>query len=89
MYVGDLDGVFRKLKQNPGKDLIWQNPRFKMLDWVDTLEDCRRDKALRFKDIVDPQDPTKVIFQLEHEVRAIDNIRCPLYNPMEGKYMGA
>lgn len=89
MYVGNLDGVFTKLKQNPGKDLIWQNPRFKMLDWVDTIEDCRRDKALRFRDIVDPLDPEKVIFQLEHEVRAMDNIRCPLYNPMEGKYMGA
>lgn len=85
MYVGDLDGVFTNLKE---QDLIWQNPRFKQLDWVDTLEDCRRDKALRFRDIVDPLDPEKVIFQLEHEVRSIDNIRSPLFNPMQGKYMG-
>ena len=80
IYVTDFQGLYERLQ---AKGLIWTNPRFTHLDSCDTWEQSRASRTLRFKDILDLSNGTK-IFELEHETRPMRHgqyLKVPFYEP--------
>ncbi|EDQ89799.1 uncharacterized protein MONBRDRAFT_7731 [Monosiga brevicollis MX1] len=59
--------------------LVWVNPRFQ--DCVTTLAAAEAEGQFRILNLVDPAEPSHILFTLEHEVRGPQHKDCPLQLP--------
>lgn len=75
LYVGESAEDFEQAFKNAQvANIVWCNPRFQ--DQVDSLEEARKEKQFRFKDIVD-METGELIMELEHELRSIQHPAWP------------
>jgi len=75
LYVGEAQADFEQAFKNAlVADVVWCNPRFQ--DQVDSLEEARKERQFRFKDILD-MDTGERIMELEHELRSVEHPAWP------------
>jgi hypothetical protein len=75
LYVGETAADFEQAFKNAKlANVVWCNPRFS--DQADSLEEARKEKQFRFKDIVD-METGEFIMELEHEMRSIQHPAWP------------